>query len=201
MSDKIISNANIKAFIEYAEDITAKAMYALAGRCGHPETDAEIAIHLAYIDGMKYACSLPLAQIERKGTELGISVCQQLVAKKWFGTVTDLSAHEFIEQCSQDERKLPEIWQQQDDPLIAEAVAFWQGINDVYEFAVCFATHAVYSDDYRHIRPAVEQSLARNGLLRAWNEQVDDILYAEFTPPRSCQAFRTAGVFNQKSGL
>jgi hypothetical protein len=69
-------------------------------------------------------------------------------------------------------------------PEIVEAIAFWQGMNDVYQFAICFMTHAIFEDDFRKIRTQLEKSLKGLGLFETWRT-TPKLDYLEFMPPAS----------------
>jgi hypothetical protein len=179
-------DATLPDFVKYAEAITGRAFTTLLGRRPVPETDAEIAVHLAYAHGLRHASALQLNDIEDQGRELGFSIRRMLNRTKGFWRDHEgLDPAEFIFQLYRDDRILAELWQKA--PRVAESLAFWQGMNDVYEFAVCFMTHAVYEDDFRNIRKAVTSSLKQHGLLRIWN-MASEIAYAEFSPLPSLAA-------------
>jgi hypothetical protein len=148
-----------------------------------PETEAELALHSAYADGLTYAGNLTLDEIEDQGTELGISICQDLAARKDFFLISDLAPPDYVTQLYHDDRALPDLWEK--GPRVAEAIAFWQGMNDVYEFAICFETRAIYKDDSRRIRATVEKSLRQENLLDIWEEAKRVAINASPTPPPS----------------
>ena len=176
-------NSKLRQFRAYAESVATHAGASFLRQRPMPDGEGEVAVYEAYRDGLAYAGFLALADLEDQAKELGISMCRELAARDDFPLIGgDLSPVDFVDALYRDDRGLVEFWEKA--PVLAEAAAFWQGMNDVYEFAVCFMNRATYQDDFRRIRATVEDSLRRERLLGVW-KVATEIAYAEFKPTPS----------------
>ena len=170
----------LEKLLNFAANITAEASLALRNRRAFPETESEIAIHMAYCDALNHAAHFEPATLQQTVESLGYSICSTLESTCLAEETGETSGEELLMRYYKDEQELCVLHTKR--PELAETIAIWMAYNDSYQFAVCFFRKAVFEDDYRNLRKAVEGALHNRKIFDTWTAQ-SAIRRSDFDPP------------------